>query len=198
MTGVQTCALPIFADFWPWDVEVSFALSGIFIHGSLLAFTLFAAEMLGMLRERILRLMAAISVLVMAAGIQAIASVPTFETLKLGGFVANGVETVAMLLVIAFGLKGTRALPRTNAKEMAVIRTRHTVVALVGFVVMGIWFDGVMIAIANPSTRLLPQLEKLLPLFVGGILFYTLYLIDRKSTRLNSSHIPLSRMPSSA
>ena len=26
----------------------------------------------------------------------------------------------------------------------------------------------------------------------------TLYTIDRKSTRLNSSHIPLSRMPSSA
>ena len=33
--------------------------------------------------------------------------------------------------------------------------------------------------------------------FTGGSAFVTAYL-DRKSTRLNSSHIPLSRMPSSA
>src|ERR1051326_4942370 len=37
--------------------------------------------------------------------------------------------------------------------------------------------------------------------FGGAIVFgtlSTLLLLDRKSTRLNSSHIPLSRMPSSA
>ena len=32
----------------------------------------------------------------------------------------------------------------------------------------------------------------------GGIKFSKIAVIDRKSTRLNSSHIPLSRMPSSA
>ena len=32
----------------------------------------------------------------------------------------------------------------------------------------------------------------------GGKLPGTVWLLDRKSTRLNSSHIPLSRMPSSA
>ena len=35
-------------------------------------------------------------------------------------------------------------------------------------------------------------------LFFLGFLIITQQVLDRKSTRLNSSHIPLSRMPSSA
>ena len=35
-------------------------------------------------------------------------------------------------------------------------------------------------------------------LFDGGLAWYLSNPLDRKSTRLNSSHIPLSRMPSSA
>ena len=48
------------------------------------------------------------------------------------------------------------------------------------------------------------QLQALLPvLLLGSLALLTYWLvqnspIDRKSTRLNSSHIPLSRMPSSA
>ena len=37
-----------------------------------------------------------------------------------------------------------------------------------------------------------------IPLVPGRQVYYRVFLLDRKSTRLNSSHIPLSRMPSSA
>ena len=36
------------------------------------------------------------------------------------------------------------------------------------------------------------------PAILAGILDIPVSMVDRKSTRLNSSHIPLSRMPSSA
>ena len=41
-------------------------------------------------------------------------------------------------------------------------------------------------------------IDRVLRVVLGVVLLVLVYAGDRKSTRLNSSHIPLSRMPSSA
>ena len=48
--------------------------------------------------------------------------------------------------------------------------------------------------------RFLDRLEELDPTIIAGwnSAYFDIPYLDRKSTRLNSSHIPLSRMPSSA
>ena len=53
--------------------------------------------------------------------------------------------------------------------------------------------------VLNPRVMLLDEpLEGLAPILVEELLVALRHVIDRKSTRLNSSHRSLSRMPSSA
>ncbi len=178
LAGLRNVA-PMFADFWPWGFESTFLLSDLFLHASLLGFSLFAMEMLGLMRENILKLMALIGLAVLLLSGLIVALSPAYKTFLIGARIAGGIETLAMISVIGFGRRATRLLPGGNAAELAVKRTRHIVVYLVAFVLCGVWFDGAMIFFENGSTRLLPQVEKLLPLVVGGILFYTLYLIEQ-------------------
>ena len=64
-----------------------------------------------------------------------------------------------------------------------------------GLAVMGVSIgEGILVAnVAKAAARQPEMFSKLQTLMFTGVAF-----IDRKSTRLNSSHIPLSRMPSSA
>ena len=65
---------------------------------------------------------------------------------------------------------------------------------LIGFGLL--WFAGRHAIKTRPHVKM--TAEQLDDLFFYGILGVILGGRDRKSTRLNSSHIPLSRMPSSA
>ena len=75
--------------------------------------------------------------------------------------------------------------------------------ALLVLVVAGLTdaIDGLLARRWNQQTRLGMLLDPLADKLLLTSAFLSLsmvHLVDRKSTRLNSSHIPLSRMPSSA
>ena len=53
-------------------------------------------------------------------------------------------------------------------------------------------------AVTAPSAPVVPSTVTVSPNATAALAIATTNRIDRKSTRLNSSHIPLSRMPSSA
>ena len=59
--------------------------------------------------------------------------------------------------------------------------------------------DGYNLCLYVPSPMaVVPHLQKVPYDSMKDFTYIALYCLDRKSTRLNSSHIPLSRMPSSA
>src|SRR5216110_3205477 len=87
------------------------------------------------------------------------------------------------------------AAPTPNKGDTAWMLTSTALVLLMSVPALGLFYGGLV--------RSKNMLSVLMQVFVGFSLVTVLwciygYSLDRKSTRLNSSHVSLSRMPSSA
>ena len=116
-------------------------------------------------------------------------------------------DLIFPLFVFISGVSLVWSLSRQIAEHGRAVTARRVVTRGAILFVIGIFYSG---GFTNPwpDLRLLGVLQRIALAYTGaGLLFCFLRpralvaavaLLDRKSTRLNSSHIPLSRMPSSA
>src|ERR1051326_2639922 len=92
------------------------------------------------------------------------------------------VSLIEGILFVFFGLADSAALPRVVAKTQLPAATAQNEVT-----------DGIVTLIGPSLGGALFGLASTLP-FLADAVSYAASVVDRKSTRLNSSHIPLSRM----
>ena len=90
---------------------------------------------------------------------------------------------------------------RRSRKENGLFFSSLVISIVAFYMILSISTQDVMIFLQKMESDAVNRLLLLIPVFYGmtlGILFFLIYFADRKSTRLNSSHVALSRMPSSA
>jgi hypothetical protein len=161
--------VPMLADFWPWNLQQTNWLTEIALHAAVFAYVLFAMETMGLWSKAVPRLMVGVAGTAGVAVVLTLATKPSPETVHTGRFVALCIESILMIATMLYGWRSVILMPREGKTDVAAKRASHITVYLTGFVLFATWLDYALIKWSTSQLRLSPQVEKILPLFVGGI-----------------------------
>lgn len=168
--------LMILIDFLPWDVGQTYVLYRAFDAPVIMAYLLFGMELLGEYKRFIGKIFAGIIVLL-------VVEFTLLLVVKNGYFWAQELEKAHLIVVLPWaalllrnGLRNSRPLATTDRPRFMVNRAFLISVAAYPSILL----SDLVLRLFGVPLGLNYRMDIVLPLFIGGLTFYTLSLIERR------------------